>query len=679
MYSTIPQLLIEKVKTSPDAVLQYSKDSKGEFHPVTYREFYDLTLNFASGLFSLGVQVGDHVGLIADNRQEWFVCSLGIMSCGCCDIPRGSEATVKDLSYILSFAGCKICVVENASGYKKLVEAQDELKELETVIVINQHGIENAEKSNFKLVTYEDVLAAGAEYRKSNEAAVIETIEKGTSDDVATIIFTSGTTGVPKGVELTHNNFLCQIEGISDVFGLKAGYKTLCVLPVWHVYEREMEYYYMAKEISLCYGKPVPSMILADLKKLNPEFMACVPRIWDAIYKQMEKTVVGKSRVKKASFKTCSSAAKTYRMLHDIIMGRNLMYKKPLFILKILNKALYIPCFFLLPLKAWGEVRFFAKARSLMGNHFKVGMSGGGGLAPKLDKFFNSIGMKVVEGYGLTETAPIVCIRNHRKPVLGTIGRAMPYQEAKVVNRHGVDCAPGQLGVLYVRGPNIMKGYYKQPELTAEVLQEGWFNTGDLVVMSYKGDIMIKGRAKDTIVLRSGENVEPLPIENKLVESPYIAQAVVLGQDKNCLGALIIPKKDNLVAYAAEKGIDTENFSAVLKNDTVKDLIYSELERIVTPKNGFKPFEKVGKFSFIEKPFTIGVELTAKGTVMRNKVEEIYKWQIAAMFSDSVLAQGLSGLSNLTENMKEFDLGSVASSVASGLLEKIPGKGKKDK
>lgn len=668
MFNTIPQLMLSKADSVPEAILQYSKDPSGVFQPVTYKEFTERSLNFAGGLLSLGAEPGQHIGLIADNRQEWFVCSLGIMSCGCCDIPRGSEATVKDLEYILSFAGCKIVVVENNSGFKKILEARSELKELESVIVINPNGLESHPEAEIKLYTYDQVRSMGEEYLKSNREKLISIIENGKPDDLATIIFTSGTTGIPKGVELTHNNFLSQIEGISTVLGLKPGYKTLCVLPVWHVYEREMEYYYLAKEISMCYSKPVPSIILADLKKIGPHFMACVPRIWDAIYKQMEKTCVGKSKIKKLWFKTCSSAVKTRRRLKDIIMGRNLQFKKPAWIIQILNKALWVPVFILLPYKILGEMAFFKKARSLMGPSFKLGMSGGGGLAPRLDRFFNSIGIKVVEGYGLTETAPIVCIRNHKKPVLGTIGRAMSYNEAKVLNKNGEPCAPGEMGVLYLKGANIMKGYHKQPELTAEVLQDGWFNTGDLVIMSRKGDIMIKGRAKDTIVLRSGENVEPFPIESKLVECPYIAQAVVIGQDKNCLGALLIPRKENLLDWAKENNINTENYSSFLKSDEVHTLIHAEMEAIITPKNGFKPFEKIGKFCFLEKPFTIGEELTAKGTVMRNKVNEIYKWQITAMFSDSALAQGISGLSELTGNIKNL---------GSSLLEKIPGK--KDK
>lgn len=670
MYSTIPQMLYEKAQNSPNAVLQYSKDSKGIFQPVTYADFAEMSLNFAAGLISLGAVHGDHIGLIADNRKEWLVSSIGIMSAGCCDIPRGSEATVKDLSYILSFAGCKIIVVENNSSYKKVIECRPELKDLKDIIVID---IKNVEKTatDVKVHSYKEILSLGKEYRNSNPGKTEETVKNGKDTDTATIIFTSGTTGTPKGVELLHKNFMCQLEGISETLNLKPGDKTLCVLPVWHVYEREMEYYYMSKEIAMCYTKPVPSMIIADFKKINISFIACVPRIWDAIYKQIEKNATEKSSFKKVLFKLCIGAVTTRRWMLDIIMGRNLQFKKPLWILTVLNKWLYIPRELLLPLKALGDVMFFSKARAVFGSSFKVGMSGGGALAPKLDRFFNSIGIKLMEGFGLTETAPIICIRNPKRPVMGTIGKAMPYNEIKVVDKFGVECTPGQMGVLYVRGDNVMKGYYKQPELTDSVLKEGWFNTGDLVVLSRKGDIMVKGRAKDTIVLRSGENVEPLPIENKLVESPYIAQAVIVGQDKNSLGALLIPKKENILGYAKSNNLESENISALLKSNEIKTLINSELERLITPKNGFKPFEKVGTFCFLDRQFEIGVELTAKGTVIRSKVNELYKWQIASMFSDSVLAQGLSGLSNLTGNLADNlkDL----SSVKNVILEKIPG------
>ena len=206
-----------------------------------------------------------------------------------------------------------------------------------------------------------------------------------------------------------------------------------------------------------------------------------------------------------------------------------------------------------------------------------------------------------------------------------------------------------------------MKGYYKQPELTEKVLKDGWFNTGDLVMRTYKGELMIKGRQKDTIVLHSGENIEPFPLECKLAESPYISQAVVVGQDKNCLGALIIPAKDNILKYAKNNGMNTENPAQVLKSDLIHDLMFKEFERLISPKTGFKPFEKIGKYVFLDKPFEVGSELSAKQDIIRYKINEMYKWQIMMMFSDSVVAQNLGNLSNLT----------------SSLISKIPGK--KDK
>lgn len=674
MYSTIPQMVCEKASVSPNSVIQYSKDEKGNFVPVSYLQFKECVLDFAGGLVSLGANSDGHIGLISDNRKEWLVCSVGIMSCGCCDIPRGSEATVKDLAYILSFSECKIIVVENNSSYKKIVDCRTQLKDLQTIIVIDNKNVD-VSLVDVQVLSYDEVLKLGKEFRKSNPNKIEDIVNCGKSEDSATIIFTSGTTGTPKGVELLHRNFLCQIEGLSEVLGLKPGEKTLCVLPVWHVYEREMEYYYMAKEISMCYTKPVPSMILADFKRIEISFMACVPRIWDAIYKQIEKNLVGKSSVKKVLFKIFSGAAKTRRRLIDVILGRNIQFKKPLWIVSVLNKALYIPCIFLFPFKALGELMFFAKARGTFGSSFKLGMSGGGALAPNLDRFYNSIGIKLLEGFGLTETAPIICVRSYKRPVIGTIGCVMSHNEIKVVDKFGIQCEPGQMGVLYVRGENVMKGYYNQPELTDSVLREGWFNTGDLVVLSRKGDIIVKGRAKDTIVLRSGENVEPLPIENKLVESPYIAQAVVVGQDKNYLGALLIPKKETIIDFAKANSLETENMTLLLRNPKVRNLINSELERLICPKNGFKPFEKIGAFCFIDRQFEVGVELTAKGTVIRSKINELYKWQIASMFSDSVITQGISGITNLTGNLAESIAGNLKdlSSVTNGILEKLPG------
>lgn len=642
MYSTIPQMVYEKAFENPNFNVQYSKNKAGTFEAVSYQDFSIGMMNFAAGLVSLGTEVGDNVGLISDNRKEWLVCSLGIMAIRCKDIPRGSEATVKDLSYILSFADCATVVVENNYSFKKILECRSELKNLKNVIVIDASGVEAGEW-DFNFFNYDQILELGSDYRQKNPGVMENLLKSGSEEDSATIIFTSGTTGTPKGVELTHKNFLSQIEGIHDELKLKSGEKSLCVLPVWHVYEREMEYYELWAGMSLCYSKPVASMILADCKKIDVQFLACVPRVWDAIYGIIEKQSFGKSKSKKALFHFTAACTSTIKKFNDIMHGRTVFYKKKIWIVRVLNKLLWVPKVFLVPFREWGRIAFFNKAKLILGPKFKLGMTGGGGIPPQLDKFFNSIGIKLVEGYGLTETAPIISIRNRKRPVLGTIGKCGSHCEARIVDKYGKECKPGQMGVLYVRGPNVMKGYYNQPELTAEVLQEGWFNTGDLAIRSWNGDLMIRGRAKDTIVLRSGENVEPFPIECKINESLYITQSVVVGQDKNCLGALILPCKEEILKFAEVNGLKGE-YSAILKNDRVRELIFKELERLVTPKNGFKPFEKVGKFSFIEKPFEVGVELSAKGTIMRYKVQEMYKWEITSMYSEGGIVQNLTGL-----------------------------------
>ncbi len=649
MFSTIPQLLYERAQEIPADELQYYKDKTGAFQRISYGEFSELMLDFGAGLLALGVHPKDHVGLISDNRREWLTCSMGIMSIGCSDIPRGSEATVKDLSYILHFAECKTVIVENGYSFKKVLECRESLPDLTTLILIDPSGNETggAEKDGIKVFSYEDIIQKGKEFRTDVPGATEEIMLSGEETDTATIIFTSGTTGKPKGVELIHQNFTCQIKGIRNRLPLKHGDKSLCVLPVWHIYEREMEYVFMDMGVALCYSKPIAGMILADMKKIRPQFMACVPRVWEAIYKVVQKQSKSGLKAKAVLFNICKGAASLIQMFYDIIHERNLHYKKPLFIMRILNKALYIPILLFLPLKMLGDSLFFIPAQETLGGEFKMGMSGGGGLAPYIDKFFNAIGIRIIEGYGLTETAPVCAMRNYRRPVLGTIGTAMPYCDAQVRRKDGSLCKPGEKGVLFIRGKNVMKGYYRESELTAQVLKDGWFNTGDIVVQTYTREFIVKGREKDTIVLRSGENVEPVPIENKLEESPYIAKAVIVGQDRNCLGALIIPATDSIEDYARQNGLNTENTSALLKDEKIRNLIFSEMEKLISPKNGFKSCEKIGKFVFLDKPFEVGVELSAKGSIIRHKVNELYKKQISLMYTDSAMAQQLQSLSDM--------------------------------
>ena len=640
MYKTLPQMIYKKSKDFPELNIQFSKNAEGTFLPITYKDFVKTMLDFSAGLLAIGEKEYSNIGLICDNRKEWLVCSMGIMATKSRDIPRGSEATIKDLSYILSFAECKTVVTENKILFNRILECKNELPALQNIIIINPSNsdLSNPKATGLNIFSYDEILAKGNNFRQNNPNKIEEIMLSGNEDDSATIIFTSGTTGTPKGVELTHKNFLCQVEDISKRLPLKQGNKALCMLPVWHVYERELEYFLLYVGVALCYSKPAISMLLADMKKVSPQFMATVPRIWDGIYNAIYKNIKSTKKGAGIFFTIFTWAATSLKSLRNIIYNRCKYFRKRTVFYHIFSKFLYIPVIFLYPLRWLGDMFYFQRVRNMLGGKFQIGMSGGGSLPLKLDKFFNSIGIRLVEGYGLTETAPICCIRNAKRPILGTIGKIMPYCQAKVVHRNGIECKPGEKGVLYIKGPNVMKGYYKQPELTAEVISEGeWFNTGDLVIKTYNGEIIVKGRQKDTIVLRSGENVEPLPIEDKLSESIYISQAVVVGQDENCLGALIIPDLDNICQYAKQQNINFSDKKQLLKDEEIKKLIYKEMERLINTKNGFKPFEKVGKFIFLDKPFEVGVELSPKQGIIRYKINELYKAKISLMYADSGL------------------------------------------
>lgn len=662
MYKTLPQMIYKKSQDFPELNIQFSKNTEGTFLPTTYKDFVKTMLDFSAGLLAIGEKEYSNIGLICDNRKEWLVCSMGIMATKSRDIPRGSEATIKDLSYILSFAECKTVVTENKILFNRILECKNELPALQNIIIINpaDSDLSNPKATGLNIFSYDEILAKGSKFRQNNPNKIEEIMLSGNEDDSATIIFTSGTTGTPKGVELTHKNFLCQVEDISKRLPLKQGNKALCMLPVWHVYERELEYFLLYVGVALCYSKPAISMLLADMKKVSPQFMATVPRIWDGIYNAIYKNIKSTKKGAGIFFTIFTWAATSLKSLRNIIYNRCKYFRKRTIFYHIFSKFLYIPVIFLYPLRWLGDMFYFQRVRNMLGGKFQIGMSGGGSLPLKLDKFFNSIGIKLVEGYGLTETAPICCIRNAKRSILGTIGKIMPYCQAKVVHRNGIECKPGEKGVLYIKGPNVMKGYYKQPELTAEVISEGeWFNTGDLVIKTYNGEIIVKGRQKDTIVLRSGENVEPLPIEDKLSESIYISQAVVVGQDENCLGALIIPDLDNICQYAKQQNINFSDKKQLLKDEEIKKLIYKEMERLINTKNGFKPFEKVGKFIFLDKPFEVGVELSPKQGIIRYKINELYKAKISLMYADSGLQAMLGSvltseaITNIQKNVQK--------------------------
>jgi long-chain acyl-CoA synthetase len=633
---TLPKILKAVAKKYPRVGAQYFRNAKGGFDVVTYNSLLLIMLDFGAGLLASGIRRGDHIGLISDNRKEWFQADMGLMAIGAADVPRGCDVSERDLRFILSSAECKTVIAENTAQATRILGMKAVLPLLARLIVFDPAKKDTeiaalAERCAVELCSFDDIRAHGRRFRAGNRGAVEAELDKGGWDDLACIIFTSGTTGEPKGAMLSHGNFITQLDELNERIYLHPGERAILVLPVWHAFERLCEYVAASQAAGLCYSKPVGSALLSDMQKLNPQLLPAVPRVFEALYDGIRRTVRKKGGVSAGLFAFFVAIAKLHSALDRRLFRKTARFSNDYIVLQWL--ALGVPWLLLYPLKLLGGVFVFRKIRTRLGIGFRAGISGGGALPPNIDAFFWAIGIRVVEGYGLTETAPVVCVRPVDAPVFGTVGKPIRGVEAQVVDSEGKPLPAGQQGSLRIRGGTVMKGYYKRADLNAAVLSsDGWFDTGDLAVFTVSGELALRGRKKDTIVLRGGENVEPLPLELKLAESRYVAQAVVVGQNERYLGALILPEKDEVAAYAAEQGLAAASYGELLKTPEIGKLFYREIRDAVSAKNGFRSFERIGRFVLLEEAFAAGKTLSAKQEIMRYKLPEIYAREFKQLF-----------------------------------------------
>jgi long-chain acyl-CoA synthetase len=634
MDQSIPKLLRRISAQYPDLPGQYTRVSGDTFEAIPFRDYYEAVLDLAAGFLSLGHKRGDHVGLIADNRVEWLHSRMAIMAIGAADVPRGCDATERDLTYILSFAECRTAVLENEAQAKKVLANRASIPHLDTLVFFDRPGESvqaELKKAKLAVLDYAEMIEHGKKYRHKHPGAVEAELDKGQRDELATLIFTSGTTGEPKGVMLSHGNFLCQLPDLEKRITFKPGDRALCILPVWHSFERACEYVILNAGGSIIYSKPIGSILLADFAAMNPQLMPSVPRIWESVYDGIFRSLRKTGGITFILFSFLLSVSILHARALRAVLGRAPVFNHFQRLAGIVLGL--VPTILLWPLKALGSVLVFRKIRAKLGNAFVGGVSGGGALPPKIDEFFWAAGVNVVEGYGLTETAPVVAVRPFKRPVFGTVGKALACCEIKIVGEDGKELPPRKKGTVMVRGENVMKGYYRKPELTAKCLfPDGWLDTGDLGYKTVYGELILRGRKKDTIVLRGGENIEPLPIEMKINESRYISQSVVLGQDQRYLGVLIVVNRDELLSWAAENDIETPDFASLLAHSDVKKLYENEIGELVNAKNGFRLFERINRVALLEKPFEPGRELSAKQEIMRFKLDELYKKEIKTLF-----------------------------------------------
>jgi long-chain acyl-CoA synthetase len=612
-----------------DVVALRSPHSKPET-VITYTQLSEQIQLFASGLQALGVKVGDRISLISDNSPRWFIADQGIMTAGGVDAVRSSQAEKEELLFIIANSGSTAIVVEDLKTLKKL---QDRLNDLAIQVVILLSDEAPPTDETLKVLNFTQSLEIGANH---NLVPV-----KQNRDALATLIYTSGTTGKPKGVMLSYNNLMHQVTTFGTVLQPSAGDIVLSILPSWHSYERTVEYYLLSQGCTQVYTNL--RSVKGDLRQFKPNYMVGVPRLWESIYEGVQKQFREQPANKQRLINFLLGISEKYIKARRVAQGLSL---NNLHASAVEQLAARIQASALLPLHALGERLVYAKVREATGGEVKQMISGGGALPRHIDNFFEIIGVQILQGYGLTETSPVTHVRRPWRNLIGASGQPLPATEAKIVDPETKAPLPlEKRGLVLLRGPQIMQGYYQNPEATAKAIDaEGWFDSGDLGWLTPQDDLVLTGRAKDTIVLTNGENIEPQPIEDACLRSPYIDQIMLIGQDQRSLGALIVPNVEALEKWAASQNLilDTHNDQEIssssqkidLESKIIQDLFRQELNREVQNRPGYRPDDRIGTFKLIVEPFSIENGLmTQTLKVRRHIVTERYRDIIDGIFA----------------------------------------------
>ncbi|MEH2347351.1 MAG: AMP-binding protein [Nostoc sp.] len=603
-----------------DVVALRSPHAKPEI-VINYTQLAEQIQLFAAGLQALGVKVGDRISLISDNSPRWFIADQGIMTAGAADAVRSSQADKEELLFIIANSGSTAIVAEDLKTLKKL---QDRIKDLPIQLVILLSDEAPPTDETLKVLNFTQLIEIG---KNHNFVPV-----KQKREALATLIYTSGTTGKPKGVMLSYKNLMHQVITFGTVLQPNPGDMVLSILPSWHSYERTVEYYLLSQGCTQVYTNL--RSVKGDLKKFKPNYMVGVPRLWESIYEGVQKQFREQPANKQRLVNFLLGISDRYIRARRTAQGLDL---NNLHASAVERLAAKIQALALLPLHTLGERLVYAKVREATGGEVKQMISGGGALPKHIDNFFEIIGVQILQGYGLTETSPVTHVRRPWRNLIGASGLPLPATEAKIVDPETRKPLPVEKrGLVLLRGPQIMQGYYQNPEATAKAIDaEGWFDSGDLGWLTPQDDLVLTGRAKDTIVLTNGENIEPQPIEDACLRSPYIDQIMLVGQDQRSLGALIVPNIEALEKWVQNNPATSSPSQKIDWESTmIQDLFRQELNREVQNRPSYRPDDRIGTFKLVLEPFSIENGLmTQTLKVRRNIVTERYRDIIDGMFA----------------------------------------------
>lgn len=603
-----------------DANFMFSKTGNEAYKPITYKETFEKLNAIAAYLYELGLRKGDRAALIIENCPEYIYFDQALQQLGVANASIYPTLSEGEIEYILNDSGSQTILVGTPFLLKKVLKVRSQCPSLKKIIIAFES---DKYKDDEGIISLNQIYARGNELHAKHKDAIEVELEKTKPDDLAALIYTSGTTGVPKGVMLSHGNFMsniemalifCKVIGPSDRF--------LSFLPLSHVYERMLTYYLSTKVgIEIAFAVSVET-IATNVKEISPSLLATVPRLLERIEEKVRKKATAQGGIKAKIFNWALKTGEKVRVRKEENKGKGLLLS--------IQHAL-------------AEKLVYGKIKANLGGNIRMIISGGGPLPQHVGEFFGNLGIIVMEGYGLTETSPFMSVNEYDKQVFGTVGRVGPWNTVCLKNVETGEIIAEQTyesqdpnfeseeGEICVKGPNVMQGYWKKPEETAKVMdKDGWFHTGD-IGRFHKGCLKITDRIKNMIVNAYGKNIYPSPVENTYLRSTKIEQIFLIGDKREHLTAIVVPSKEELIEQFKIANDFFETGEAFIQDEHIKKWIDDDIRNL---SGELAKYERIKGFIVKRNPFTIeDGEMTPTQKPKRKVIEDKYARDIEMLYT----------------------------------------------
>ena len=593
---TLAELFLQAVENHNRAdALNFKKD--GKWQPISSDEMLSRIENVALGLYALGLRRGEKAAILAANSPEWTLTDAACQFAGFVDVPIYTTLAVNSVEYIIKDSGTQVFFLQNKEHLERVKENLYNCPALKKVILFDATGV-----TNKNTISLDELEKQGAELKAENPELIKKLSNAVEPDDVATLIYTSGTTGEPKGVMLTHSNLISNAINSATDYSFTRKDKSLSVLPLSHVFERSGMYVYILNGMAVYFAESIDKAA-DNLREVAPTIFVGVPRIFEKVYAKAKVKAAQESRTKEMIFDWAIEVGKEYALLveNKQVIPRLLAVKHG-----IADKIV------------------FSKLREFFGGELRFCITGGAALSDEIYLIFTGAGISIMQGYGLTETSPVVTSNTPMHIKLGTVGK--PIRNVKI--RLAED------GEIEVSGPNVMLGYFNKPKATREVFtDDGWFKTGDIGTIDDEGFLKITDRKKELFKTSGGKYIAPSPIEQLILGSRFVSQVVLIGNARKFPAALIVPNFEQLESYAKHKDLEIQTPAEFCRNPRIIDLIERQIAEL---SKDLSRYERVKKFALLENELTVeGGELTPTLKVKRRVVSEKYHDIIEKIYIDA--------------------------------------------